>query len=558
MGKVVHLPPRDGRTGEADAERAARAKAVRRRLEEHPGGFAREISTAAAELHRVIEEQGAGFKARLCSHVFGSETRYPTKRLWGVVWDPNGKEPRMMKRRQRATIYVRLSDGAADLMGISRDEMLLRVFPGVEADTAALAHAPAGGIADELREELWAAWTRATEVISRDLDLRRALRIMMEVPFEHLHPLPVLTLEFNQVLGKPQDIVEQQDPAGYAIAPSPWTYVMGVAPKLFLGECAVRTLCASVEALTEKGRSPRRMPKLTSWATVWLRFWWAILPIGPAGEPRGCFLASLATTRLTKTFAKERWSHFVGEQIPPPDRPVPWTTLLNSELSREGPVWSFHHNRDRRAPGLALEWEVSSDNFKRRFRCIAEPDEVTRRVILAVFGRDLSKLPPNPIRILPATPTWRDAILGLADGSLADWVGPNPDEPGTPLPAEPRMENFETDEADEAAEEVHSTALDEWEDKENAYQERLATMSEGLTAFGPVVLPYEDSRSSVRTSIGGKLERSLLELDEEDRPDVALRRQAKQLADRVRKVVTASLTTRRARLSALGRPPGAG
>src|SRR4051812_42870535 len=103
---------------------------------------------------------------------------------------------------------------------------------------------------------------------------------------------------------------------------------MGVAPKLFLGDCEVRTLRARVEVPGKGGRPPRRVPKLASWASVWLRFWWAVLPIGPTGEPRGCFLASLQTRRLKTTFPMERWSGYVGNQIPVPDRSLPWTALL--------------------------------------------------------------------------------------------------------------------------------------------------------------------------------------------------------------------------------------
>ncbi len=558
MGDVYRLPNRPQVTDSAAIERNARAAAIKRLIQKRPGGFGQHIEYAAAELYRILADREAGFKTRLCEHVFGSGMRHPTKRLWGIVWNPEKRKP-AAKQRQRATIYVRIAEGIAQLSGMPEAEILLRLFPNIEPDAAAIAQVPSDSLGEQRREETWQAWVRATETIIRDLDLRRALRVAMEFPTAYDEANSPFRLEFNQLIAGPDQGLEGKhrytDRNAFAFAP--WFFITGLAPKLFLGECPATTLRAVVETPLKENEQALPRVDLASWAQVWFRFWWAILPIGPNGDPRGCFLVSLATERCQAAFPAEKWTEYVGE----PSSPARglWTALLHPEFRYgvDAPLGIVR--RKRHVYGLALSWQAggqrdfTTGERDGPYSCFAEPDEATRHIIRALFGRDAAELPSDPFRILPSTPQWRDAILGAPDGSFADWVGPNPDAPRYAEPIPPEFEAFETEEAYEAASDAYQTAYEDWRDAECKYQLRFLSKTVGVDAasgYGP----FLGNDGQFYPTIGQKLEQSLLSLPETDRPDIALRRQAAGLAKHAAELIARGMAERRTKLEALGRP----
>ncbi|MGG5819350.1 hypothetical protein [Falsiroseomonas sp. HW251] len=562
----IHRLPTRSRQPDADAEaRSLRAQTVRRLIEARPGSLpgARDYADyAGRELFRILKEGGSDFRRRVCEVAFGTRARVPTKRLWGVLVDPEKPRDRVpitAAKRRRLTVYLRLAEAVAAVSGQAEAELILRVFPDVAPDDNLALLPRTAGVAEELRNELWDSWLQANEVIVQDCDLRRSLAVAMEYPRGPAGPFPRFRLDLNQILGRDEAPGGKEAPnrANYALTRSPWDFVFGVAPRRFLGECHCPVFRGVVAPLTHDGAVGETIAELAVWLRVWVRFWWAILPIGPNGDARGCFLASLSTERSPSAIP-------VGElDADGPDEEhtseVSWAALLAADGGRSDFHWT---NRDlwraRNAAGLVLSWDmaerysVSTSSFKGPYRCTARLDPGSRRIIRGIFGCDPEALPADPVRILPPSAHWRDVILGLPDGALSDWVGPDPDEPGIREPLPPSLPDNASEEDEQAAEDAYSEALSTWRDEEMDYQLRwLITHRHGPAPARAFARIAEGTGSS--PTIGSKLEDSLLDLPEDERPDMALRRMAERLSNYAAEVTGRAAFARRAKLASLGR-----
>lgn len=567
MAEIHHLPNRL-RQSDPDADaRRQKAQSVRKLIEDRPGslpGSRDHADFAGRELFRIFKDADADFKRRVCEVAFGTRARVPTKRLWGVLIDPDKPReqlPLPAAKRKRLTIYLRLAEAIASISGQEEADVVLRVFPGISPDAEVASAQREVGLSEQLRDELWDSWLRANEMIIQDCDLRRALAVGMEYPLAGAGPCRRFRLDFNQVLGREdsEERLRARHRANYAMSQAPWDFVFGVAPSLFLGECHGPTFRATVAALKQDCQVAAPIPELGCWGRIWLRFWWSILPIGAQGDPRGCFLVSTTTERAPGALpvAELDENGLFQEERP---NEVPWAALLSSAGARYEGHWT---DRDlweqRNAAGLVLTWDIpegyslTTGSFEGPFRCSAQLDPASSKVLRAVFGCEAEALPTDPVRILPPTASWRDVILGLPDAALADWVGPDPDEPGVPLPREARLPAGASDHERQAAEEAYDDKLAAWRDDEIEYQLRWLIKhhdgSQAARGFAP-----RRSGTTESPTIGSKFEESLLEVPEGERPDMVLRRQAEGLRRHAAKVTGSAAASRRMKLSALGRP----
>ena len=156
----------------------------------------------------------------------------------------------------------------------------------------------------------------------------------MELPDTQMGPYKQFRLDHWQVLGG-----ENQDYIGfrgrwpsYQASGASRDFLLGVAPSLFLGECHGPSFRAHVARIDEDGQPGDSIHSLTAWVRIWVRFWWAILPIGAEGLPRGCFVVSLATERSHKLWtvaeldASEREDRN-EEEAHSPSVVAPWARL---------------------------------------------------------------------------------------------------------------------------------------------------------------------------------------------------------------------------------------
>jgi len=565
MAEIHHLPNRPRQSDPEDEIRKQKAEAIKRLIEERPGslpGSRGHADFAGRELFRMFKDSDGDLKRRVCEVAFGTNARKPTKRLWGVLIDPDkprAKVPLPAAKRKRLTIYLRLAEAFASVSGQAAADVILRVFPDVAPDAELESVHRERGIAEQLRDELWDSWLRANEMIIQDCDLRRALAVAMEFPIGGGGPYGRTRFEFNQVLGY---IGEEEHRIGvYCLSGSPDDFIRGVAPSLFLGECHGPSFRAAVSPIETGGHVAAPIAEIGCWVRLWFRFWWSILPIGSQGDPRGCFLVSLCTERAPWPIPVEE----LDERDATKDGRSsggPWTTVLGHEGARYDGHWTDRDLWQRRnAPGLVLAWNTEqhwsydTTDFEGPWRCTAKLDADSRRAIRAVFGCEPEALPTDPIGILPPSTHWRDLIFSLPDAALADWVGPNPDYPRFHPPERQRLPHTASDEEEDAAEDMFSQKMDEWRDKEVGYQVReLGRDDEPLQL--PLAFPRIREGTGTYPTIGSKFEESLLYLPESERPDMALRRRAELLRSHAVSVTGSAAAHRRAKLTALGRSAG--
>lgn len=571
MGDVTNLPVPRRSAADADASRRReRALAIREEISKGKRQYEREAKLAAEELWKVFEERGRDFKRRVCAQVWNGPK--PTKRLYGLVWDPKKGQPKAATARKPAalTTYLRLAEAVARVGGEDADDVILRVFPTL-LDGADLSTPRDLGPADQLRETFWSEWVAVNEQIAKDCDLRTAFPLAMELPGMGSGPYERFRLDCGQILGD-EDwglLHRVRRWVTYRHTGSPRDFLLGVAPSVFLGECHGPGFRAHVVTLDQDGEEGEAVPTLTAWVRVWVRFWWAILPIGAEGMPRGCFVVTLMTERSsglwTVTDLNESNARIGSDDALHYRRHLPsWARVLCASGARHEfdlpgrPAWQKQNHH-----GLALSWDCDEsgswnpDVPAGRYRCTAALDPGTREVLTHLFGCVPEALPATPARILPATANWRDLIFSLPDGALADWVGPDPDAPHEPPPTEPEIRPGMSDEEVAALEDAFAEAEVAWGEQEVWYQRR--GLGEGIQTRDTIVIFPElrvGDQGLRRPTIGSKLADSLLRLPEADRPDTTLRKQAIELRDHARHTlgqITGALKRRMASLG--GRTP---
>jgi hypothetical protein len=555
MGEL-HMFPKPTQRRDAGAEsRAAKAAALRRRIKDFPRLPRDAIGTAAEELHRLLEseeERERGFRARFCRDVLGSIDQ-STKRLHGLAAKSARVGPKLPLRGTR---YVEAADGLARMTGRDPDEVLLELFPALE-EASGMATPQAEPSAEELRNQVWRLWLEGTDRIIRDLDLARVLRIVMRYPnkWPNSSAAPDFRLDFGDVV-QPD---EGDEGASLRGSGSAWSFITGRAPRLFLGECAAGTMDAIVKSGGDDEARLRPRPDLNSWARIYIRFWWAILPVGAKGEARGCFLASLSTERFPWVYKASEDEG--NEEATAMFASRPWTSLIAPNHCRPDPSdWISEEYRSLRVNGVGLSWAAQLSTAQEDlddpgpYTCTAQFDPETTEVIRQIFGADPAALGKNPLRILPPHEPWRSAILLAPDCGDTDWIGPDPDSRLSPRPPEPR-------EADFPDEEAFSHAMQSWMEDARFADEREGNLRRRLPRH------HEHYQAAVRAfpkvrraaSLGLKLELSLCDLPAELRPDLALRAQAAALRSHCDLVMSRNLAQTQARLTHLaeviGREP---
>jgi hypothetical protein len=532
------------------AERRGQAEAIRQEINKGSRQHANAAKDAAAELWKLFEDRGQDFKRQVCQMVWGAKDPKPTKNLWSLVWDPKKGPPKAKTARKPAalTIYLRLAQAAAKVGGEDEDDVILRVFPNLLNGPEAFAKRDLGP-AELLLETFWSEWLAVNERIAADCDLRSAFPVAMELPDTQMGPYKQFRLDHWQVLGG-----ENQDYLGfrgrwpsYQASGASRDFLLGVAPSLFLGECHGPSFRAHVARIDEDGQPGDSIHSLTAWVRIWVRFWWAILPIGAEGLPRGCFVVSLATERSHKLWtvaeldASEREDRN-EEEAHSPSAVAPWARYLSASGARNEVVWLDRDMWNKRnEPGLALSWDCRqwslhvSDVPDGNYRCTAALDSGTREVLTQLFDCAPENLPDTPARILPASARWRNVIFNLPDGALADWVGPDPDVPHNLPPG-----NEDGDEA--------------WQREEIQYQWRF--LRDGAWTYGdfPAFVGHIalQKNRSLRT-IGRKFTDSVLLLPEANRPDMSLLKQAEKLRDHASKTMGKITGELQQKMAALGR-----
>ena len=428
------------------------------------------------------------------------------------------------------------------------------------------------GPAEQLRETFWNEWLEANERIAADCDLRRAFPVAMELPGNSSGPYPRFPLEHGQVLGGEDNSFLHDDRrwGSYQHSGSPRDFLLGMAPAVFLGECHGPRFRAQVALIDDEGQPGEVTPTLTAWVRVWLRFWWAILPIGTDGSPRGCFVVSLVTQCSSSLWTvagldREEEQDRDEQEEYSPRQIVPWARCLSASGHRHsrfwilGSIWNGSLWDDGNNHGIVLSWDCEETGYLQpgvppgRYRCTAEMDAGTREVLTKVFGQAPEDLPPTPARVLPASAGWRDVIFNLPDGALADWVGPDPDAPHTPRPPHKLIRPDTSEEERDRIEAEELEAWEAWSEDEIAYQQRNL----GFGVRDPDDLPiFPDIRvgkSSYQTTIGRKFVDSLLHLPEADRPDMNLLKQAEKLRDHARDTLGQITGKLRKKMTTFGR-----
>jgi hypothetical protein len=569
MGEVHQFPfpPRlaadPGATG-----RRQLAESIRQEISKGTRRHTDAAKEAAAELWRLFEERGRDFKRKVCQMVWGAKHAKPTKHLYGLVWDPQQGQPKAKTARKPAalTIYLRLAEAVAKVAGEDEDDVILRVFPNLLGGPRAFASRDFGP-AEQLRETFWSEWLAVNERIASDCDLRRAFPVAMELPGFAFGTYQRFRLDHGQLLGGEHTRLPEYSRSwfGYQQYGSPRDFLLGVAPSLFLGECHGPSFRAKVVALDGAGEPGDAAPTLTAWVRVWLRFWWAILPIGTDGAPRGCFVVSLMTERSPSLWSvsslDEADSRYRDDEEEYRPRPAPpWIRVLSASGARSEGHWTNRHLwNERNHHGLVLSWDCEeasvrfSDGAAGRYRCTAELDPGTREVLMQFFGCSPEDLPPTPARILPASAGWRDVIFSLPDGALADWVGPDPDALHSRPPQQKEVRADMSDEEKAEIEFENGEAFDDWCRDEIAYQQRglgLGTRTaEDIQVFGV----QRVGETTYQETIGSKFEKSLLLLPEGDRPDITLLTQAEELRDHAAQTLGKINGELRKNMAALGR-----
>jgi len=574
----LQVPPRTAADSDA-AARHRKAEEIRREINKGGRQYAPAAKEAAAELWKIFNERGSDFKREVCQEVWGRKHPKPTKHLYGLVWDPKNGPPSSKTARKPAalTIYLRLAQAVAKIRrDDNEDDVILRVFPNLQGGPGAF-EARILGPAEQLRETFWGEWLEINERIATDCDLRRAFPFAMELPDNRSGPYQRFRLDHGQLLGgEATEFLEYSRRwGGYQMSGSPGDFLLGVAPSLFLGECHGPSFRAQVVPIDDAGRPGDPISTLTAWARVWIRFWWAILPIGGDGLPRGCFVVSLMTERSPSLWtaasldeADDRDRDRDEEDVCSPRHVAPWARLL----SVSGQRFDFHWTErnlwnQRNHHGLVLSWDCDeaggghSDVPAGRYRCNCDLNPDTLDVLTQIFGCAPQDLPPMPKRILPASDGWRDLIFSLPDGALADWVGPDPDALHTRPPREmairPDMSKQELDQT----EFENGEAFSAWCSDEISYQQRGLGLGSRDTDDIPVFADLRVGRNARQPTIGSKFEKSLLLLPENDRPDMTLLNQAQELRDHARDIqgqITSELRKKMAtfgRRTSEGRPP---
>ncbi len=553
------------------AERRQQAEAIREKIKTGHRQYAHEAKIAAAELWKIFEERGPDFKRRVCEVVWGVKQQKPTKNLYGLVWDPKVGVPKGSTRSPQAlTIYLRLAEAVSKVAGEDEDSVILRVFPSLLDGVGSFAVRDIGP-AEQLRETFWNEWLEANERIAADCDLRRAFPVAMELPGNSFGPYPRFPLEHGQVLGGEDSSFLEYDRrwVSYQRSGSPRDFLLGMAPAVFLGECHGPSFRAQVALIDDQGQPGEVTPPLTTWVRVWLRFWWAILPIGTDGSPRGCFVVSLVTQCPSSLWtvadldqAHERDRDEQEEYNP--RQIAPWARFLSASGKR-GLYNSYYWTKgplldNGNSHGIVLSWDCEETGGLLQpgvppghYRCTAEMDAGTREVLTQVFDRAPEDLPPTPARVLPASAYWRDVIFNLPDGALADWVGPDPDVPHTPRPPHKLIR---PDMSKEERDQIEFENIEAWEarrEDEIAYQQRgLVSVSrdpDDITIFPDIRV----GKSSYRGTIGRKFVDSLLHLPEADRPDMNLLQQAEELRDHARDTLGQITGKLRKKMTTFGR-----
>ena len=549
MAEIHKFQPPPRQTADPGAaERRRQAEAIRQEINKGSRQHANAARDAAAELWKLFEDRGQDFKRQVCQMVWGAKDPKPTRNLWSLVWNPNKGPPKAKTARKPAalTIYLRLAQAVAKVGGEDEDDVILRIFPNLLNGPEAFAKRDLGP-AELLLETFWSEWLEINERIAMDCDLRKAFPVAMELPGaqhgDFIGPFRWFRLDHGQVLGGENiEFLEIcRHWIGYASSGSPRDFLLGVAPSLFLGECHGPYFRAKVARIDDTGQPGHPIPSLTAWVRIWVRFWWAILPIGA----EGCFVVSLATEHSPEIWTvaelDDAESEYRNEEDHNPNVAQSWTRLLSSSGARDFGHWIIRNVwHERNEPGLTLSWDCKQWSHgvsvpDGNYRCTAELDSGSREILTQLFGCAPEDLPDTPARILPASSSWRDIIFNLPDGALADWVGPDPD---APYKRPPRTND------DGWA----------WQDEEYSYQTRSGSDCRwDAHGFPAVVARRTNKKSLSGPTIGSKFTDSVLSLPEADRPDISLLKQAEELRDHARKTMGQITGELRQKMANLGR-----
>jgi hypothetical protein len=575
MTNIYNLADHPRANADVDVEsRARRAEAVRAKIEADDTTSAADRPRIAENLFRLLArlEKDKGVKrARLCQAVFNRPEEESTKRLRLYALDP-GKEGEKREKQiseltTSITNYVALAEAAARSAGEDVDDALLHLVHGTSFAKAGTLR-PEDPMTRDLKAPLIHHLERATAKVASEADLQRTFQLISR------YPVAKDDVDGTVIAGPINEPLLCLDDGSTSPPPDAsgrdWRRLVRSAPAVLIGEAILDRVAGepqlegtafnfqleeySLNPLVRRKFSRRKIkrPAGERWSAVTeyrVRVWLALLPFGPSHEPRlGLCLELLRHVKIEHMRAPSEPPTSLPEDVSPEQRArYEMQQKIHETLKRSD---------DRRVPREILSTRILDLRRDAWWRSPEEDLRVTVPVDFAPFapwlglllGRQLYQDEATPARILAFSSEEAQRVLDLPDcGGISDWVGPLPDQlySGFQLWPEPKTDDpFSADQWGKWQD--WECARREGLQRDEAYRFRFASLQSQEPA------PQERYPMSWRAgTLGYKLERSLLEIDDDNGVIQQLRAQAEHLVAEVQNKVGAALSARDERLTKL-------
>ncbi len=574
MSNIYNLADHPRATADVES-RASRAEAVRARIEASDTTSATDRPRIAENLFlllaRLEKEKGVS-RAHLCQTVLGSPKEESTKRLRFFALDPakegDKREKQINSLAVRINKYKDLAEAAARDAGEDVDDALLSLVHGTSLANAGTLP-PEDPMTRDLKAPLIRHLERATAKVARETGLQRTFQLIARYPGRASDPyFAEDDLDGSVVAGPVNETLLYFDDGSTSPRPDAegrdWWRLARSAPAVLIGEAIldqvegepeVRSFVTRTrmekDSLNPFGRltflDEAKRPAGERWSVVTeyrVQVWLALLPFGPSHEPRlGLRLELLRDVEIARTRA-------------PSEPPAPLPEDASPEQRAQHDLEQKIHETlklsdDRRVPEVILSERFLNLHRRATWSSPTHDLRVAVPVDLAPFepwlglllGRKLYRDEATPARILAFSSEGAQRVLDLLDcGSISDWVGPLPDvdysgiRPG-PKPA-----------VDDPSDEKR------WHDWYAARQEAGERNYTHRFRFAASQEPAQPERYPMcwRTgTLGYKLERSLLEIQDDHGIIQQLRAQAEHLVAETQNKIGEALKARDERLTKL-------